>query len=238
MTEQVGQVRAIFRYPVKSMAGHAIDHAEVGWHGLTNDRRFAFRRVGSQEGFPFVTAGRMPRLVLYRPEGTSATGAPTQVLTPEGQRFELWSDELGAELSDQFGSRLELSHLKHGIFDEASISIITSGTVKALEHEARRTLDLRRFRPNLLIDATDEKALIEDAWVGKTLTLGSMDGPAVAITMRDVRCSMMNLDPETGASDPAVLKAAVRLNENTAGVYGTVTRIGDVSIGDPVFISD
>lgn len=45
---------------------------------------------------------------------------------------------------------------------------------------------------------------------------------------------MINLDPETAQQDPGVLKAAVRLNENYAGVYGTVVRVGTVQRGDAV----
>jgi uncharacterized protein YcbX len=30
---QVGRIKAIFRYPVKSMAGELLDVAKLGWHG-------------------------------------------------------------------------------------------------------------------------------------------------------------------------------------------------------------
>jgi uncharacterized protein len=52
------------------------------------------------------------------------------------------------------------------------------------------------------------------------------DAPAVAVTMRDERCSMVNLDPDSARSAPEVMKAVVRVNENTAGIYGAVTRSG------------
>ncbi len=40
----VGRVVALWRYPVKSMAGEELDGAEVSWHGLAGDRRWAFIR--------------------------------------------------------------------------------------------------------------------------------------------------------------------------------------------------
>ena len=52
--------------------------------------------------------------------------------------------------------------------------------------------------------------------------------------MRDERCMMVNLDPETAAQDARVMKAVVRLNDNTAGVYATVVRTGTIRVGDPV----
>jgi hypothetical protein len=60
------------------------------------------------------------------------------------------------------------------------------------------------------------------------------DAPAIAVTLRDQRCSMVNLDPDSASSAPEVLKAVVRANQNTAGIYGTVTRIGQLAVGQPV----
>jgi hypothetical protein len=54
--------------------------------------------------------------------------------------------------------------------------------------------------------------------------------------MRDVRCSMVNLDPDTASPAPEVLKAVVREHQNTAGIYGTVTRIGQLAVGQTVFL--
>ncbi len=48
-------------------------------------------------------------------------------------------------------------------------------------------------------------------------------GAALRVTMRDERCVMVNLDPDT-ERDSEVMKTVVRLNENCAGVYGTVVR--------------
>lgn len=56
MTIEIGQIKAIFRYPVKSMAGEQLDSANLGWHGLDGDRRFAFRRIADKGGFPWLTA--------------------------------------------------------------------------------------------------------------------------------------------------------------------------------------
>jgi uncharacterized protein len=69
------------------------------------------------------------------------------------------------------------------------------------------------------------------------LTFGDGDdAPAVAVTMRDVRCAMVNIDPDNGSLAPEVLKAAVRANENKAGIYGTVTRIGRLAVGQTIIL--
>ena len=57
-------MQAIFRYPVKSMAGERLKPAGLGWHGLDGDRRLAFRLTEDRSGFPWLTAGKFPGLVL------------------------------------------------------------------------------------------------------------------------------------------------------------------------------
>jgi hypothetical protein len=73
--------------------------------------------------------------------------------------------------------------------------------------------------------------------VGKVLEFGSDGtGPAISVTLRDKRCVMLNLDPDTAEADPEVMKTAIRLNDNHAGVYGTVVRTGEVRVGQVVVL--
>src|SRR5258708_14526965 len=67
MPIKVGEVEALFRYPVKSMSGELLEVAEMGWHGLDGDRRLAFRRVDDRGGFPWLTASKLPELILFAP---------------------------------------------------------------------------------------------------------------------------------------------------------------------------
>ena len=57
---------------------------------------------------------------------------------------------------------------------------------------------------------------------------------AIGITMKDERCVMVNFDPDTAERDSKVMKTVVRLNENYAGVYGTVVRAGELRVGQVV----
>jgi uncharacterized protein YcbX len=68
MPIKVGEVEAIFRYPVKSMRGERLETAELGWHGLDGDRRLAFRRADDRGGFPWLTASKLPELILFAPQ--------------------------------------------------------------------------------------------------------------------------------------------------------------------------
>ncbi len=126
-------------------------------------------------------------------------------------------------------------NLKSGIFDEAAVSVITLGTVKGVERESGRDLDLRRFRPNIVVETNNAEPFAEDKWVGRTLMFGDGNSrPAVAVTLRDERCVMVNFGPDTVERDSEVMKTIVRLNENCAGVYCTVIRSGDLRVGQVV----
>jgi MOSC domain-containing protein len=234
----IGRVCEIVRYPVKSMAGIATDSAFLGWHGLDGDRRFAFRRVGDSSGFPFLSASRLPELLLYQPIGTDeSTGEPlpTHVRTPAGSHLDLGGTELKEELAKRFGSSLDLMKLKNGIFDEATISVISLATIAGIGREAGLDLDPRRFRANILVATERSEPFLEDEWVGRMLVFGDSDArPAVSVTQYDVRCMMINLDPETASQDARVMKTVVRLNKNNAGIYATVVRTGTIRVGDPV----
>jgi uncharacterized protein YcbX len=243
---ELGRISAIFRYPVKSMAGELLDVAKLGWHGIAGDRRFAFRRLDDNSEFPWLNASKLPQLLLYKPflpESNTAELLPTHVRTPEGNEYELRSNELREEISSRFGSDVELMNLKHGIFDEACISVISLGTVHGIERESGREVDLRRFRPNVVIETGSAEPFTEDKWVGRTLMFGdgnsgSAPTAVIGVTLKDERCVMVNLDPDTADKDSSVMKTVVRLNQNYAGVYGTVVKAGELRVGQVVTLGE
>ncbi|MFA6955691.1 MAG: MOSC N-terminal beta barrel domain-containing protein [Thermoanaerobaculia bacterium] len=239
MRIKVGEVEAIFRYPVKSMRGEPLEGAELGWHGLDGDRRLAFRRADDRGGFPWLTASRLPELRLFTPvrRGSGAPEVlPTHVRTPEGEEVALFGEELALDVGRRHGSPVEMVHLNRGIFDEASISLITSTTVDDVSRLADQRPDVRRFRPNIVIASSRAVPFEEDEWVGGVLSFGDTDeSAAVFVTNRDERCSMVNFDPDSARPTAELLKTIVRVRDNRVGVYGTVTRRSRLATGQAVF---
>lgn len=238
--KQIGQIRELMRYPVKSMAGIKLDSAALGWYGFLGDRRFAFRRVNDTSGFPWLSASRLPTLITYQPcdfDESSPELLPTRVQTPNGTYLDIRSEKLLSEIGNRLGIDVELMQLQQGIFDDAVISVITSATISRVCREAGVADDSRRFRPNIVIECNDFNPFAEDDWLGGILVFGKSEmAPVVHVTKPDLRCMMINLDPDTAAQNAKVLKAAVQLNDNNAGVYATVVRPGTVRAGDPVMI--
>lgn len=220
------------------MAGERLEATTLGWHGLAGDRRLAFLRRGVKDSFPWLNASKLPPLVTYAPFCAPGDDVPSLVRTPSGAELEIRGEPLRAELESLYGSAIELMELRNGTFDDAPVSLITSAAIDSVSAAAGVASDVRRFRPNFLIESESGKPFPEDEWVGRTIRFGDSDSaPEVSVWMRDVRCMMINLDPITAVQDPRLLKAAVRLNENCAGVYATVTRTGSAAVGDPVFVS-
>lgn len=240
MLTEIGHVEAIFRYPVKSMAGERLEDATLGWYGLDGDRRLAFRRMDDRSGMPWLTAGRLPDLLLFAPQHRQ-NGAqhdlPTHVRTPDGQEMPAFGEDLANEVGRRYGGPVQMMQLRHGIFDEACISVIASDTVREIGRLAGSDLDIRRFRPNIVVRLLQPSAFQEDEWLGGVLTFGDgNDAPAIAVTMRDERCGMVNLDPDSAKPAPEVMKAVVRVNQNNAGIYGSVTRTGRLTVGQTIFL--
>ena len=240
MDLEIGHVEAIFRYPVKSMGGEPLDAANLGWHGLDGDRRLAFRRIDDRSGFPWLSASQLPDLLLFAPsrgEDGARGDLPTHIRTPDGGEMPVLGADLAAEVGRRHGAPVQMMQLNHGIFDEASFSVIAVDTVREIGRLAGRSLDVRRFRPNVVVRLLRSVPFQENEWLGGVLSFGEGDdAPAITVTTPDVRCSMVNFDPDSASPAPEVLKAVVRANQNHAGIYGAVTRVGRLAVGQTVIL--
>lgn len=233
-----GTVSAIARYPVKSMRGEQLERARLGFHGIPLDRAFAFVQNGVVSPFPWFTGRECPQLLQCTPaviagaaEWPSGPWPRVEVTVPGGSVLPLESPELAGLLASWSGRQVRLHVDYRGSQDVAYVSLISTATVRAIAEAAGVPADHRRFRMNLIVDIGDEP-FAELAWVGSQVRVG---GTTLAIHEPDRRCQMITLDPETGASSPAVLKQLGRLRpEVCAGVYCSVLVPGEVRLGDSV----
>jgi uncharacterized protein len=231
--KRVARVTELRRYPVKSMAAEPLEAVALGWHGLAGDRRWAFVRPGlERSNFPWLTMREQADLSAHRPRFADP-GRPddsrTVVETPGGEELDVVDPKLAAALGD--GVRVIKQN--RGVFDVAPVSLISAATVRAISHAAEVAPDVRRFRPNIVVDAGDEP-YEEDAWVGRVLRIGEA---AIRVDQRDQRCVMVDIDPETRRRRPGVLRTIARQRATCLGVYGTTVTPGRISVGDPVCLT-
>lgn len=230
---KVGRVAALWRYPVKSMAGEALEEVEVTWHGLAGDRRWAFVRDGLvRSGFPWLTIRERADMSHYRPsfvQPQRPDASPTVVCTPSGDEL----DVVDPSLADELGEGVRVIKQDRGVFDVMPLALITTQTIASVSAFVGRELDVQRFRPNFLVEAAGDAGFPEDAWVGSLLGIGDM---RMRVDQRDRRCIVVNVDPVTAERDPAILRAIVRKREACLGVYGSTVEPGRVAVGDRVVI--
>jgi hypothetical protein len=120
-------------------------------------------------------------------------------------------------------------------FDAFPLHILTTASLTTLAAKTPGArFDVRRFRPNLLIEpAGGATGLIENDWCGRTLRAGSA---AIKVEIPCVRCVMPTLPQGVLPKDPSVLRTIVRDANQNLGVYATVAAAGRVAVGNAVTI--
>lgn len=150
---------------------------------------------------------------------------------PKGTAEEYWPDIQGLEHRDtvtDFG-------LPEGtFFDCAFVHLLTTSTLdcfRALYPQGR--FEVRRFRPNLVVDAVrTAEDFTENEWVGKVVAIG--DSVRLSITELCPRCVMTTLAQSDLPQDKGILRTAAQHNKASAGVYAAVLQGGRIHRGDSV----
>ncbi|HUF33399.1 MAG TPA: MOSC N-terminal beta barrel domain-containing protein [Acidimicrobiales bacterium] len=255
---RIGTVEELWRYPVKSMQGARLPSLELVSTGVHDDRGFALidRDTGA-----LMSAKRYSALLLASAERDDA-GAVTITL-PDGGQVRSDDPEVDARLSAWLGREVHLDTPRAreqvsyemtfdppnddaemvaiptppGTFlDLAGIHLLTSSTLEGCARvHPELDWDVRRFRPNIVLDA-DVQPFGEDAWCdGCHLRIGD-----AVLTPRHptVRCAMP-LRGQPGLERQAKMYAALEdLHANHLGIYVDVTQPGTIAEGDEVQLVD
>ncbi|HSE09079.1 MAG TPA: MOSC domain-containing protein [Nocardioidaceae bacterium] len=114
----------------------------------------------------------------------------------------------------------------------ASVTLVTTPSMRLLSDRLGRQVDSANFRSTFLID-TDAEPHAEDSWVGRHLRLGDA---TVLVRGMVPRCAVVDLDPETGGEGLPVLKTLAGYRRGDAevhfGVDAVVVSPGMVHAGD------
>jgi hypothetical protein len=241
---EVGVVKELYRFPVKSMRGEALAEAHGYWHGLDGDRRYAFVRSDNRSGFPWLTGRELPQLLQYTPRYLNpddVAESPVEVKLPDGRILPIDDPELNQELAEAYGKPVNLIKIDRGAFDSQVTSVMSTATVAALGEAIGTAVtggnpfSPLRFRQNIIIEPFDDQPFVEERWLDSSLVFGSQpDGLRLRLNRRIQRCVMINIDPETSEKEPAVLKTVAQTRQNCVGVYGSTELPGMIRVGDVV----
>ncbi len=242
MTDAVTRISALWRYPVKSMQGEQLTEAHIGPTGLDGDRRWAV--VDTSTGLA-LTARRAPSLLFAQ---ATLVDHDVRITLPDGRvtadnaALSEWLDrsvvltrataetsgrfEIGLANDDDADRDLSVEWYQWqgpvGTFHDSTrtqVSIIGAETVG--------TWDMRRFRPNVVIDGTGE-----DEWVGSTVRVGEV---MLDVVKQIDRCVMTTRAQPGGIGrDVDLLRTIIRERANNLGVGALVRGPGMVRVGDAV----
>lgn len=126
-------------------------------------------------------------------------------------------------------------------FDFSAVHVLTRNTVEELQRlEPKTVFDVRRFRPNIVVEVPDAQGFVENGW--KSVSIG---GLKLQVLMPVPRCVMTTLGQSELPRDPGVLRSTARHNMieagplgelPCAGIYASVDAGGTISVGDEVSI--
>jgi len=243
-------VAQLWRYPVKSMQSERLAAVEVQADGLDGDRRWGVRdeRTGR-----VLTARREARLleataslnasaepVIELPDGSGLVGAgdatdsalsdwlerPVRLVeaAAQGDRAEYFADA-----TDDASEAIEWTMPPERFVDAMPLLLLTTASLRAgaALHPAGEW-DVRRFRPNVLFDASGD-GWLEDEWCGRVVRIGEVE---LVPRQPCVRCTMVTR-PQPGLNrDLDVYRTLARLHDGNLGVWTAVRAGGTIAEND------
>jgi uncharacterized protein YcbX len=248
------EILGLWRYPVKSMQGEPREVVEVGPSGIAGDRRWG---VQVAESGRILSAKREGRLLLAEarinhtvaislPSGDclSGVGSATDaalsgwlerpVRLVESDPDSTPTFESQAVDADDASDSITWQGRPGGFVDSSPVHLLTTASLRAVRNQ-RPDLDwqVRRFRPNLLIDAPGDER-VEDAWIGHRCLVGSVE---LEIFKLCGRCVMTTrIQPGGLERQLGVLRHLSDVADGNFGVMGRVVRPGPIALHDPVTV--
>jgi uncharacterized protein len=211
------QIKELWRYPVKSMAGEMLQTAEITPTGIAGDRTIQVRNAKGG----LVTARTKPLLLRHH-----ARLADDGMVLIDGKPWT--SPDIANAVTEAAGPNAHLvSSLAEDRFDILPLLVCTDGMINTTGY------DRRRFRPNIVIGGVDGRT--EQSWENSQLRIGD-----VVIGMEDLRdrCVMTTFDPDSGEQDLQVLRTIYKHYECHLCLNSYVVHPGRISVGDPVVWMD
>ncbi len=130
-------------------------------------------------------------------------------------------------------------------FDYSPFHLLTTSSLEAMQrHYPQGRFEARRFRPNMMVDTSGQEGFVENAWVGKTLKIGS--SLRLQITDPCPRCVMPTLAQGDLPQDNGIFKNGIAKNKPmvpfagkelpSVGVYARILTSGWVKKGDSIVV--
>ena len=205
----VGTLASIWRYPVKSLRGEALEHALVGESGIPGDRARAL----------LVRGGHAREGKTYRGK--------------EHERLHLTSQaDAAVRLGEARGVALTCGS-DGPFFDDAPISVLVDRWLDEVGAWVGHAVEPERFRPNFFVRALPDFTAGEASLQGAEVHVGDA---RLRVRCPIERCVTITYDPDGGPGDPEILRLVAQRRNAWMGVYCDVLEAGTARTGDSVVL--
>jgi uncharacterized protein YcbX len=150
-----------------------------------------------------------------------------------GELRQIFARDSDAELPDLSGMPPEITEFESPpgtYFDAYPLLLITEESLSTLARLAPRSrVDVRRFRPNIVVRAGSDEPYPEQTWIGRRLQFGAAE---LEIVTSCPRCVMITRPFADLPEDRSLVKTVVREADHNLGVYARVAQPGAIATGD------
>lgn len=144
--------------------------------------------------------------------------------------FDLDPDEPLPNLSAFPVELIEFESLPGTYYDAFPLLLLTDSSLAALQELAPASvIDVRRFRPNILVSAGGAPGFVEDEWIGRRMRVGDA---VVEIATGCPRCVMTTRAFADLPEDRSIMRTLVQQHDQELGAYANVVEPGTVRVGD------
>ena len=229
------------------MAGEDLNAVYVHETGINGDRIFAFYDPNSKRhSLPYVTIRENNRMLLMKAKINEENPVipydsdykPQVEIILENEKISIDDDRVIKHIAGRLEpthQNLTLNYRKAGIHDTKPISLVSMQSIaKLAEERGLGSLDPLRFRSNFYIEWENKEAFYEEKLVGNSLQIGNE--VVLHISKNNVRCTIINVDPQSAVKDRTVLKTVSGLHDAKFGIYAEVRSLGPVRVNDTIYL--
>lgn len=229
-----GDVKELWRYPVKGLRGESLRSAVVDFDGLAGDRSFGLFEPGTDKA---VWGGSHPKMMGWEAAWPAQCGCADAVsgepvlYEPGGAAWSADESGLPARLAETIDAEkgVELRKVKR---DYGRILVVFEASVRKLNEQMGREIGAARFRPNVVVDADLAPFAEYEIEPGTAIRLGDNE---FTLQKPCERCVLPSWDP-TGANerDMALHKHIITELKNHFGLYLRISDTATINVGDAI----